>query len=202
MTKVLGLVFSARTGGNLYDMATYLFSQVAQVAPQVETEVIETAKRKVSPCNGCAYECLYSKEPGYQCPIDDDVSDLWRQALTSDLLVYFISTYGGMPPATWVAFQQRYHSVFRWLRDEAPCGQIAAVTIYSPMGTRAGDTSQSVIVHHLACNPRKLLAYEPIIPENYNLNGLQDKLIVHPEIRCKLDRLGKRIADTLGAGAT
>ena len=145
MTTVLGLVFSARSGGNLYDLAKRLFSMVSAELPEAKAELVEISERKVSPCNGCQYECLLSKPP--RCPTNDDVLDLWRSALRSDLLVYFIPTYGGLPPATWVAFQQRYHGVVHHEPsvEGNPNGKVAALTIYEPAGTRTGDLSQEAI---------------------------------------------------------
>lgn len=180
----------------MHGIAERLFTAMSNRAPDLRTQLVEVSGYHVSSCNGCQYECLLGHAAGYQCPVQDDVPDLWRQAAESDLLVYFLPTYGGMPPATWVAFQQRYHGVFRKLSRNS-AGTIAAVTLHDPLGTRSGDVSQSVIVHHLAGQPRKLLSYEPIIAANYGLNALQDRLIDHPEIQARVDGLGVRMAQLL-----
>ncbi len=200
MTTVLGLVFSARVGGNLHDLAQQLFSMVAKELPEVRTELIEISRRKVTPCNGCQYECLLGKAP--HCPIEDDVLDLWRSALRSDLLVYFIPTYGGLSPATWVAFQQRYHGVVRHEpRIEGnPDGKVAALTVYEPAGTRTGDVSQEAVLKNLVGQGRPLVSFEQIVPSNYGLNSLGDRLISDRGIQERLSAMGRRIVRELQTG--
>ncbi|MHB8926652.1 MAG: hypothetical protein ACYC9Q_03165 [Bacillota bacterium] len=73
MTTLLGLIFSARSGGNLYDLAQQLFSMVSKELPGVGTELIEISKHKVNPCNGCKYECLLGEVPLWR----------WRGGLAS-----------------------------------------------------------------------------------------------------------------------
>lgn len=206
MTKVLGLLFSARTGGNLHGIATNLFAAITAVNREIGTELIEAAQYQVNPCNGCDYECMLGAEKGFRCPIEDDVPELWRRAWSSDLVVYFLPTYSGMPPASWVAFQQRYHGVYRSLGNTAPApnGKMALVTIHNPTGSGLGDASQSLIIRHLAGHARELVHYEPIIPGNYDLSGMKDRLIAHPEIQASMARMGARLAKALaapGAGA-
>lgn len=194
MTTVLGLIFSARAGGNLHDLAGRLFSMVSAELPEAKTEIIEIAKRKVHPCNGCEYECLLGKG---ECPVDDDVLDLWRSALRSDLLVYFVPTYGGLPPATWVAFQQRYHAVFRRGLENNPRGKVSALTVYEPTGTRTGDVSQEAILKNLVGQGRPLVSFEQIVPSNYGLNSLADTLVQNPEVQQRIAAMSRRLIGEL-----
>lgn len=184
----------------MYDLAREFLHRISRMAPETVTRIVEVSRYKVNPCNGCKYDCLLRKEPGYRCPLEDDVLDLWRLALNSDLLIYFVPTYGGMPPATWVAFQQRYHGVFS-LPEAAVAkdGLIAVVTVHEPLGTKAGDVSQQVIVHSLAGGTRRLISYEAIIPSNYGLNSLRDRLVLHAGIQARIDAMSKRIAQVLEA---
>lgn len=197
MGRLLGVVFSARTGGNLYDLASHVFAKVSTMRADLDPEIIEIAHYRVEPCNHCQYECLLSRESGYVCPIEDDVLSLWRKVLSSEILVYFLPTYGGMPPATWFAFRQRYHGVFRCLPEAARAseGKIAVVSVYDPAGAKTGDVSQDVIAHYLASQGRQVASYETIIPSTYGLNSLRDRLIEHAEVRDRLDVMGRRIAE-------
>lgn len=71
------------------------------------------------------------------------------------------------------------------------------MTLYNPQGTGVGDVSQSVIVHHIAAQARKLVSYEPIIPMNYGLSGLRDLLVTHPGVQARIDHLGARLAEVV-----
>lgn len=197
MARLLGLIFSARTSGNLYDLARQLASAISAERPEVQTELIEIAKHRVFPCNGCSYECLLGEAP--RCPVEDDVSALWRSALDSDVLIYFIPTYGGMPPATWVAFQQRYHGFVRQAPSvlDNPRGKLAALTVYEPCGTKTGDSSQQAILKNLAGQDRPLVIFEQIIPSDYGLNSLSDRLVRNEAIRERLLTIGHRIVGEL-----
>jgi multimeric flavodoxin WrbA len=195
VAKVLGLIFSARPGGNLADMAELLFAQVKARLPEVETELIEASRLRISPCNGCAYECLLGPDPGRRCPIEDDVAGLWRSVFASDLTVYFLPTYGGMPPATWVAFQQRFHGLFRLPEAVASRNAgLAAVTTYEPDGAPGSDYAQRMIRETLG---RKLVCCEQIIPSAYGLNALQQRLVQHREIQARLTAMSDRLVAAL-----
>ncbi len=195
------MVFSARTGGNLSDLASELFAEVFRLCPEAEDkiQIIEVARYKVEPCNGCRYECLLGKESGYMCPISDDVVALWRLALASKVLVYFVPAYGGMPPATWVAFRQRYHALLHHQPEALATkdGVVAAVTISEPLGTKAGDVSQTVIRHSLAGGSRPLIFHESIVPSDYGLNSLRDRLVSHPAILARLHAAAQQVADAV-----
>ncbi|HWI64966.1 MAG TPA: hypothetical protein VNT75_24315 [Symbiobacteriaceae bacterium] len=188
--------------GNLHDLARSLFAGIADRLPGVETELIDISQHRVEPCNGCAYECLLGAAPGQFCPQDDDLLALWRTALSSDCLIYFLPTYGGLPPATWVAFQQRFHGLFR--RPEAaprPESMVAVLSLYDPMGVQNGDISQQIILHRLAGGGRRLVHFEQLIAANYGLNGLRDRLVEHEGIRARVGAMAERIAQELTARA-
>jgi len=63
----------------------------------VETELIQLANFKVSPCQGCNYQCLYHEKK--DCPIRDDVPKIWRKLLAADGLIYGVPVYSGTIPA-------------------------------------------------------------------------------------------------------
>lgn len=199
MASLVGMIFSARTGGNLSDLAHSLFSNVKARLPATEAELLEISRHRVMPCNGCAYECLLGPRPGTFCPHeDDDTLALWHKAKSCDLLVYFLPTYGGLPPAAWVAFQQRFHGLFA--RSEAainPDGKVAVLTLCDPLGSKKGDISQHVILHTLAGRDRPVVCYEQIISSNYGLNSLQDRLIVNAAVQARVAAMGDRIASAL-----
>jgi multimeric flavodoxin WrbA len=200
VAKLLGLTFSARAGGNLSDLARDLFAKVAAGLPGVQLELIEIATCRVTSCNGCAYECLLGPAPGRSCPIADDVAHLWRSVFTSDLVVYFLPTYGGMPPATWVAFQQRYHGLFRLPEALASVnGKVAVLTTCEPGAAPRSDQAQQLI--RAAIGP-KLVSFEQIIPSAYGLNALYERLVQHPGIQGRLTVMSDRLVMELSpAGA-
>ena len=86
---------SARVNKNTADLLNLALSTLKEKS--VETELLQLANFKVSPCQGCDYQCLYHKEK--DCPIRDDVPKIWRKLLTFDALIYGVPVYSGTIPS-------------------------------------------------------------------------------------------------------
>jgi hypothetical protein len=99
-----------------------------------------------------------------------------------------------------VAFQQRYHGVFRLPEavDDTK-GKIAVLTVYDPLGAKQGDISQHIILHTLAAGRRPVVSFEQIIPSNYGLNSLRDRLASHTGVQARISAMRDRIVQQLQA---
>lgn len=133
--KALALAVSARQHGNCYDFAAFTLEQLAQAG--VETELINFNDYRITPCQGCNYECVQHTDPTRKadavCPIDDDVQSIWEKVWKAEILFLFVPNYGGLPPALWFAFSQRVQGYHRLAPpDRAKKSVVSAVIIAPP----------------------------------------------------------------------
>ena len=137
--KAIALVASAREHGNCYDFARFTLDRLA--AGGVETELVNFYDHRITPCQRCAYECLQRLDPHKKqdspCPIDDDVRAIWEKTWAAEILLLFVPTYGGMPPALWLAFSQRSQAFYK----QAPLEKLKTVGGFSAVPTSPRPTS-------------------------------------------------------------
>jgi len=205
VTKAVALVFSARKKGNCYDFADFMFSEMNKSG--VETDLVNFCEYNIKSCQNCDYECLARvnpktgrKEQG-ECPVKDDVEDIWRKVWNSDVFVMFVPTYGGVPPALYVSFTQRYQSLWR----KAPPKEVlrkkvvAAVVLASPNGAMGGELTPTIVAGelrgHISMGYRHG-GFEVINNAGYKTDNVRGRLIEEEEIRNRLAFLTKRILET------
>jgi len=203
--KAIALVFSARKKGNCYDFADFVLSQMKKEG--VETELVNFCDYDVKPCQHCDYECLArvnletgKKEQG-ECPVEDDVEDVWRKVWEADVFMMFVPTYGGVPPSLYVSFAQRYQSLWRKAppKEELQKKVVAAVVLASPDGAMGGELTPAIVAGelrgHISMGYRHG-GFEVINNAGYKTDNVRGRLIEEEEIQGRLSHLAKRILET------
>ena len=110
--KALGIVGSYRAGGINDTVVTKVLEGVADRGG--ETEKIILAERRIGFCRNCR-ECLQpaGNEPG-PCMLEDDVPELIRKCLASDILVLSSPVNFGSMTAVSKAFLERLVCLGHW----------------------------------------------------------------------------------------
>jgi len=104
--RVLGVAFSARIEGNCSRLVEYCLDQFKQRG--YGTEIVKACELQISACRHCAYECFADE----QCPIADDVPDIYRKCEEADILIFAVPTYGGHLSSLYFAFSERAQPLF------------------------------------------------------------------------------------------
>jgi len=194
--KAVALVFSARKRGNCYDFARFMSDRLKEKG--VETEIINFCDRDIKPCQNCSYECLTKHG---ECPIKDDIPDIWRKVWNADVFLMFVPTYGGLPPALYVSFTQRYQSLWRKAppKEELQRKVIAAVVLASPDGAAGGELTPAIVAgelrYHISKGYRQG-GFEVINSAGYKTDNVRGRLIQEEEIRNRLSFLAEHILET------
>ena len=193
--KAIALVISARKHGNCYDFAKFTLDRLA--VNGIETELINFYDYKITPCQQCNYECLQHLDPTKSvdapCPITDDVRSIWEKTWASEILHIFVPTYGGMPPALWLAFSQRQQAFFR----EAPTDRlskavISAVVLATPHQSSGTSWIPSFMSDEVKGMDRKVVGFEVITHSEFETEYIFDRLISEQEIQRRLEFLTDR----------
>jgi multimeric flavodoxin WrbA len=199
--KAVALVVSAREHGNCLDFANYTLNRLR--AAGAETELVNFYSCTITPCQKCSYECLQKFDPqkgvNNPCPIKDDVQSIWEKAFQSDILLIFVPTYGGLPPALWVAFSQRIQGITTKPAPETQKEKVvSAVILASPHWSGIAERTPSILADEIRFMGRKVGGFEIINNAGFETENLFGKLIHEEEIRRRLEFLADR---TLKAAA-
>jgi len=175
----------------------------------VETELVNFCECDVKPCQNCDYECLArvdlktGRKEHRECPVKDDVEGIWHKVWDADVFLMFVPTYGGVPPALYVAFTQRYQSLWR----KAPAKEalskkvVAAVVLASPDGAMGEELTPAIVAGelrgHIAMGYRHE-GFEVINNSGYKTDNVRGRLIEEKEIQNGLLFLARRILEAVG----
>ncbi|MBU7016712.1 MAG: flavodoxin family protein [Theionarchaea archaeon] len=192
--KAVALVASAREKGNCYDFAEFMLKRVA--AANVETELINFFNYQIIPCQKCSYECVQKFDPekgvNTKCPIKDDVETIWKKMWAAEILILFIPTYGGLPPALWVAFCQRLQGIFEKPPTEEKDFVVSAVILASPQWSQISERTPSIVADFMKNINRKVAGFEIINNAGFETENLFGELIYEKEIQRRLEFLTDR----------
>jgi len=162
----------------------------------VETELINFCDFRIIACRNCSYECVQKYDPhkgiNVPCPIPDDVQDIWKQAWAADILLLFVPTYGGLPPALWVAFTQRVQGLSEKPPEDQKQKVVSAVVLASPHWSGPAERTPSIIGDEVKLMGRKIGGFEVINNAGFRTENLFGKLINEEEIKRRLEYLTDR----------
>ena len=198
--KAVALVASGRKKGNCYDFALFILEHLKEKG--VDTELIKFYEKKILPCF-CAYECLQKFDPQKQvnapCPIHDDVPLIWQKAGAADILLIFVPTYGGLPPAPWVAFTQRTQGL---TPPEKTNSVVSAVVLASPHLSTGTEWTPAIIADEIKHMDKEVAAFELFNNAGYKTENLFGRLITENEIKRRLIFLVARTLEIYKMGKT
>jgi multimeric flavodoxin WrbA len=203
--RAIALVFSARKKGNCYDFARFISDKMEK--EHVKTELVNLCDYNIKPCQNCDYECLARINPNAgqkecrECPVRDDVETIWRKVWDADIFLMFVPTYGGVPPALYVSFTQRYQSLWRKAppKEELEKKVIGAVVLASPDGASGGELTPTIVAGELRCHISMGFqqgGFEVINNAGYKTDNVRGHLIEEEEIQNRLSFLTKRVLET------
>lgn len=187
--KAVALAISAREQGNCYDFATFVLEHLASAG--VETELINFCNYRIIPCQRCNYECVRSKDQPdgeeLTCPVEDDVRLIWEKAWSADILLLFIPTYRGFPPASWIAFFQRNLAFSKHAPlEKLERAVVSAVVLASPEGAAGGEWTPAIVAANVKWMKQKAAAFEVINTLGFETDCVSGRLIDEVEIQRRL----------------
>jgi hypothetical protein len=121
------------------------------------------------------------------------VKRIHERAWAADILLLFVPSYGGLPPALWLAYSQREQAFFR----DAPAEKlkrsvVSAVIIASPHNSSGAQWTPSIMADEVKWMGRKVAAFEVINNSGYATEGLFGGLVREEEIRRRLSYVADR----------
>ncbi len=200
MLKATALVVSARQYGNGYDCARFVLQRLQSAG--IETELVNFFDYRIVPCQGCQYECentdgLPDKLENV-CPIDDDVCRIWEKVWEANILLLFVPTYRGYPPALWIAFLQRGlglkmpPALWKEHRMKMEKAVLSVVVFASPHGAAGGEWTPAILSSNVRWLRHTLAAFEVFNNYGFGTNPSAGRLIEEEEIQRRLSYLAER----------
>jgi len=101
--KIIGIVGSARSGGNTEILTRIALEEIAKEG--VETELVSLAGKKIEPCDGCR-GCA---ETG-KCHFKDDFQGIFRKMKNADGIILSSPVYYGAASPQIVTLISRFYS--------------------------------------------------------------------------------------------
>jgi len=196
--KTIALIVSARERGNCHDFAQFMLKRIAPAC--TATELFHLLNYQITPCQNCNYECVQKFHPekgvNAQCPIEDDVESVWKKIWNTQILIVCIPTYGGLPPASWIAFNQRQQGIL----EKAPKEKqknflVSAVVLASPQWSGIAERTPSIVADQIKNMGRQVVGFEVINNAGFETENLFGKLINEVEIQRRLEFLIDRILE-------
>ncbi len=188
--KAVALAVSARKKGNCYDFALFTLGYLKEKG--VDTELINFYDHQILTCH-CTYECVQKFDPQKQvnapCPLNDDVPLIWQRSWAADILLILVPTYGGLPPASWVAFTQRTQGL---TPPDQSKSVVSAVVLASPHWSTGTEWTPVIIADEIKHMNREVAAYEVINNAGFETENLFGHLIKEMEIQRRLIFLADR----------
>lgn len=184
--KILGLVFSGRSDGNSFKTLDYCLDGFRKVTDN--TEIISINDLSIHPCGKCKYECCKNGA----CPINDDISDLFKKCLESDLILFSLPTYCGHLPSSYFIFSERSQAILRdkKIYEDQFLKKINIILIGNIIA--GGDMAL-----HEALNSFTGRGFFPetvlLSSRDYNMKPIDGNLIENSHVRHKLDGFIERI---------
>ncbi len=114
--KVLGIVGSARKGGNTEIMVKEALASAQEAGAQ--TELVSVVGKNIAGCDGCG-TCRKT----HKCHIHDDMDPIFEQLLAADAIVFGTPVYFGSVTSQMKAIMDR---MYLFLRDRKLKGKVAA----------------------------------------------------------------------------
>jgi multimeric flavodoxin WrbA len=193
--KALALVVSGRKKGNCYDCAHFVLNHLHN--KEIEPELINFYDHTITPCH-CAYECLQSlnsqRGVSLPCPIDD-VQDIWEKTKAAHILLLFIPTYGGLPPAVWTAFVQRSQPL-KEIQNNPKHSVVSAVVLASPHLSLTTEWTPCIMADELKHTGRTIAVFEVINTAGFESEPLFNSLLQEKEIQRRLTYMAEKTLST------
>lgn len=131
------------------------------------------------------------------CPISDDVRLIWEKVWGADILLLFIPTYRGFPPASWIAFLQRNLGLRRIYLEEKVLEKmkrsiVSAVVLASPEGATGREWTPAIVAANVKWMKQKAATFEVINTYGFETDCVSGRLIDEAEIQRRLTFLAQR----------
>jgi multimeric flavodoxin WrbA len=137
--KVLGIVCSARKGGNTGILVKEALASAREAGAQ--TELVSVVGKNIAPCDGCG-SC---RKTGV-CRLRDDMQSIYQQLETADAIIFGSPVYFGSVSAQAKAIMDR---TFLFLLDMKLKGKVAA-PILAARRVGAGQTRNLLYGYFMA----------------------------------------------------
>jgi len=115
-----------------------------------EAETVSIYDCEIKPCSHCNYECFAKNLRGKDedCPIQDNVPEIYRKMKEADMVVLAVPTYGGKTASLRNAFTDRAQGIFKSY-EESPkkdvLGKVFALIVIGNVPA-SGDLAYHTVV--------------------------------------------------------
>lgn len=108
--KIKILIFSAREKGNSYKIANIISSNFINQGKNNVVNITYVPSILKGNCSNCSLECLQTPAC---CKNKLDLNDLYSSIVNSDLVIYLIPNYCGLPNSNFVSFYEKENIFFK-----------------------------------------------------------------------------------------
>ena len=184
--KVVAVVGGGRKGGNSAAVAHKLIARLARFGIRdLETNVLELAQYTVLPCRECSYECFQAK-----CPVEDEAHKLIHAMYSADVTLLVVPTYGGLPPASFVALLQRRQNEMAKL---CPPKQYVVGMVLANEGADMGEFTPAIVRSTVEQWGADRTSFVQFKPRDYQKLALQSTIADNPLVELELDSIAANI---------
>jgi len=188
--KVLAVIFSARKEGNCSKLAAYCLDRFQEYG--FEVEIMKASQLDIRSCNHCDYECFANKE----CPIRDDVPNIYKKCEDADIVIFAIPTYGAHLSSMYFAFTERSQAIFKSF-DHYTETFLKKINFIIVGNLSAGG---DMALHEALYNFANLDFWPEVLlfsSREYRKNSIKGDLIEVPEVKKRLDEFVKMIRSNM-----
>lgn len=185
--KILLLSFSGRNGeGNcskIMDFVQNMFEQNYQY----QVEKIAIKDLVVKPCMNCNYECFNSE---LNCPIEDDVKEIYTKITESDITIMIVPVYSAAPPSVYFSWRERAQGIFTSDKIYSKYSKVKkAFIVIGNENAGANDTINILLKEETKENPNTLLLQS----RKYGQRSTAGRLIECSKVREEIEGFIKEI---------
>lgn len=186
--KVVAVVGGGRKGGNCDAVANKLVAHLARFGiSDLEANIMELAQYKVLPCRECSYECFHAR-----CPVDDEAHKLIHAMYSADVTLLIVPTYGGLPPASFVALLQRRQNEMTKL---CPPKQFVVGVVLANESGDYDEFTPAIVRSTVEQWGADRTSFVQLKPRDYQKTSIQLGLADNPAVELELDNVVTKIQD-------
>jgi multimeric flavodoxin WrbA len=141
MVKDMGILLLSFSGrkepGNCMKILKLI--QGAIVEKGIKSTLLSMTDLNIKPCLGCNYECFDEEQ---NCNIKDDTEYIYKNILSSEMVVMCIPVYSSAPPSTYFSLRERAQSIFR--TDELYLNYKKVKKLYIVIGKRVSGANDTI----------------------------------------------------------
>jgi len=169
-----------------------------------ETLLVNAFDFEIKACSHCNYECYAEEIRGRRedCPVRDDVPEMFETVRDSDWLLFAVPCYGGHVPAIYKAWVERIPHLPEWNQllkkdfdrfQKLFLNKIKGIIIIGNLTAMGDMTLHEVMTDFYNVEPPEAILIQS---REFGLGSLKGNLTENPAVKERLDRFVELLVKT------